>query len=103
MEARAALSLGLTRTQWLDLSDEDQAWAIAGQAIHDQKTCGVCGGPADVCQDHDAQNAWIVTGTRCYKTKAVNEFMARRKGDEHANALHITARIDDTRRKSARR
>lgn len=102
MEARAALSLGLTRTQWLDLSDEDQAWAIAGQAIPDQKLCGVCGGPADVCQDHDAQNAWVIDARRCYKTKAVNEFMAKRKGDEHAHALHITAHIDPARRKSAR-
>ena len=62
----------------------------------------MCGGPADVCQDHDAQNAWVITARRCYKTRAVAEFMESRKGDKHSHALHIAARIDPARRKSAR-
>ena len=68
----------------------------------DPGVCGVCGGPAAICQDPDAQNAWVVTGTRCYKTRAVNEYLEKRKADKHASALHLTARIDDTRRKTAR-
>lgn len=69
--------------------------------VPDPDVCGVCGGPKAVCQDHDAQNAWVVAAIPCYRTQAVQAWQQRRKDDPNAGTYHLTAHIDDTRRKSA--
>ena len=103
-EARAALTLGRTITEWDDLDDMDRDWAVAAVITPGEPdTCTVCGGPAAVCQDHDAQHAWVIEATRCYKTRAISEYLERvAKTDKHASTLHLTARIDPKRRKSVR-
>lgn len=89
-------------TEWDNLTDEDRAWALVPDLVDDPDKCSVCGGDKRVCQDPDAQHAWVVEARRCYKSLAVAEWMERRKNEKHAHTLHLTARIDDSRRKSAR-
>ena len=86
---------------WDDLTDDDRAWALVPDLVKDPNLCPVCGGDKRVCQDPDAQHAWVVEARRCYRQRALLEYMDKRKDDPYKAALVVSLRVDDKRRKSA--
>ncbi|GGL27700.1 hypothetical protein H9L10_03520 [Phycicoccus endophyticus] len=95
--------MGLTMSQWDALDEHDRAWALGADVAEAEdaaERCTQCGGPAALCQDPDNQHAFVVTFTRCYRTRAIRE--AEKKRTDHDGVIaHVT--FDPTRKKSARK
>lgn len=98
-EARAALSMGLTMTQWDELDEYDRAWPLA-LALADEEdaagTCKACGGPASVCQDWRNQHAFDVHFRRCFRTAAILE--AQQQRHDHEGVLTVAVFNPDKRK-----
>ena len=95
---KAARELGLTLSQWDELSEDDRDWALA--EAH-QPTCPVCGSydPEGVCQNPRYQHAWVVKTKRCYKTRAVMMHMKRFEKDPYAATVVPIVELDESRAK----
>lgn len=94
--------MGLTMSQWDELDDHDRAWALAADIEDAAATCPACGGPAAECQDADNQHAYVVSVRRCYRTRAVQEALTKRKSDPDFGSLLVSVTLDPKLKKSAR-
>ena len=91
-------------SQWDALDEHDRAWALAADvaAVEDDALkCPACGGPKSECQDPDNQHAYVVSLRRCYRTRAVQDAMKKRKDDPDLGSLLTVVTLDPTRKKSA--
>lgn len=109
-EARAARDMGLTMSQWDALDEYDRAWALALYvadaeiaAARAEERCPACGGPKSECQDADNQHAFVASGARCFRTRAIDDLRNARKGDPDMSSLVVSVVLDPTRKKSATR
>ena len=96
--------MGLTMTQWDELSEYDRAWVLAVQvadatlkAEQEAQRCPVCGGPKSECQDMDNQHAFEAAIGRCLRARAVAE--AQRKRTDH-DGVFVMARLNPDKKKS---
>lgn len=93
MEARTARDYGMPMSVWDAADENDRDWALA-LAAKDAQKCPVCGGddPEQWCQNPRYQHAWVVTTTRCYRSRAIQMAMERFKNDPYISAVvpHIT-------------
>lgn len=94
--------MGLTMSQWDELDDYDRAWAMGADIEPTVDKCPACGGPASECQDADNQHAYVVSVRRCYRTRAVQEALTKRKGDPDFGSLLVSVTLDPKLKKSAR-
>ena len=97
--------MGLTMSQWDDLSEYDRSWALALRVAEMQdeaRQCPACGGDPAECQDADNQHAFVVDLGRCYRTVAVEAAKRKRQTDPDLAALLVKVRLDPARKKSAR-
>ena len=83
----------LTLSGWDALPDDDRDWALA-LAAKDAGKCPVCGGddPERLCQNPAYQHAWVVTTTRCYRSRALQMGIERFKNDPYVSSIvpHVT-------------
>ena len=98
-----ARGMGLTMSQWDALDDYDRAFALAVDADDARDECPACGGPAAECQDADNQHAYVVSVRRCYRTRAVQDALQKRKSDPDFGSLLVSVTLDPTLKKSANR
>ena len=99
-----ARGMGLTMSQWDALDDYDRAFALAADVPDDDaESCPACGGPASECQDADNQHAYVVSVRRCYRTRAVQDALQKRKSDPDFGSLLVSVTLDPTLKKSANR
>lgn len=94
--------MGLTMSQWDDLTEYDRAWPLAlalADARDEAERCRSCGGRASECQDADNQHAFEVEFRRCFRTRAVVE--AQRKRTDMDGVLTV-ATLNPAKKKSAR-
>ena len=93
MEARTARDYGMPMSAWDAADENDRDWAL-GVAMKDAQKCPVCGGddPERLCQNPAYQHAWVVTTTRCYRSRAQQMAMERFKNDPYLSTIvpHIT-------------
>lgn len=96
--------MGYTIEEWDALDEYQRAWALAPDVVdaqRDAKKCPACGGTDGECQDADNQHAYVVTLRRCYRTRAVQDALKKRKDDPDAGSLLVSVTLDPTRKKSA--
>ena len=98
-----ARGMGLAMSQWDALDEYDRAFALAVDAAPAEDVCPACGGPAAECQDADNQHAYVVSVRRCYRTRAVQDALQKRKSDPDFGSLLVSVTLDPTRKKSANR
>lgn len=97
-------------TQWDELDEYDRAWMLAvhvadaeEEAKQAREKCPACGGPRAECQDHDNQHAFVVSASRCYRTRAVDDTKKARRSDPDLGSTLFASVLDPQRKKSARR
>ena len=85
---------GVPHSVFLSWPQHDQDIALALHRVEAEekaRTCPVCGGDADECQNPDYQRAYAAAFSRCYRTRTVGHAMKSRRDDgPDAKALVVS-------------